>query len=237
VWTPHDPAGNVYHHNISIADLRLPSSRIVEQVEVHTTMRTGALRLTDENQAAFPRVFLTSQAISVPVDDWALTHLTDTPIDLRSTVLIERSSGADLAPSTVLAGPPVADDERAEIVRSSPNSVAVQVRASAARYLVMTDTDFPGWHATIDGKPVPIERADYLFRAVAVPPGVHLVEWHYAPDSLAVGAIVTAMALGGMVVCGLYGRRGACPTTPRTDTHAPGSPSSVRPAGSRPGSD
>jgi uncharacterized membrane protein YfhO len=93
------------------------------------------------------------------------------------------------------------------IVRESASTVAVQVRANARRYLVLTDTYFPGWHATIDGEAAPIERAGYLFRAVAVPPGQHVVEWQYLPDGLVVGATVSAFALCVMVSFWLYGGR------------------------------
>jgi hypothetical protein len=160
-----------------------------------------------ENQAAFPRVFLAPDAVSVPVSDWSLSYLTDTAIDLRRTALIERPASEDAGQKTVLDGPPLASDETAMIVRESASSVAVQVRANARRYLVLTDTYFPGWQATIDGEAAPIERADYLFRAVAVPPGQHLVEWQYLPDGLVVGSMVSALALCVMVSFWLYGRR------------------------------
>lgn len=239
VWTPRDQAGTVYHREISLADLGLPASRVVEQVQVRTTMREGSFRLIGlglldsqtqrigsvlpthrsdyrvvyeddttvirENRAAFPRAFLASRAVGVPVDDWAITNLTELPIDPRTTVMIERPTDGPPAPVALLDGPPVGDDERAEIVRSTPNGIAVQVRATTARYLVLTDSAFPGWRATVDGVDVPVERANYLFRAVLVPPGDHLVAWRYAPVSLSVGVAVSGLAVTVMVGLVLFG--------------------------------
>jgi len=47
-----------------------------------------------------------------------------------------------------------------------------------AGWVVASDIDFPGWRATVDGREVPIRRANGMFRAVHVPTGDHeLVFW------------------------------------------------------------
>jgi hypothetical protein len=172
--------------------------------------------LVFENRAAQPRAFLASGVVVVPADDWSLVHLTDQPIDPRTTVLLERSSSDSGASGAVrddgveLRGAPIGPDERAEIVRYEPDAVVVRARTSETRYLVLTDSYFPGWRAWIDGRPVEIERASYLFRAVAVPPGEHTVEWRYRPTSLLVGALISAGGLAVMVALAARGlaRRG-----------------------------
>jgi uncharacterized membrane protein YfhO len=50
--------------------------------------------------------------------------------------------------------------------------------------LVLHAPYYPGWIATIDGKRVPMLRADVLFRGVEVPPGRHQVRFDYRPFSL-----------------------------------------------------
>jgi uncharacterized membrane protein YfhO len=45
----------------------------------------------------------------------------------------------------------------------------------------------------VDGAPVPIVRADYAFRGVALPAGRHEVRFRYAPAS----------ALGGLALAGI----------------------------------
>jgi hypothetical protein len=165
-----------------------------------------------ENTAALPRAFLAPRAVAIPPDDWSLTQLTDTSLNSRTTVLLERATATAAAPSPVLDGPPLAEGERSDVVRYEPDRVTVQVQANEQRYLVLSDSYFPGWRAWIDGRPVEVERANYLFRAVAVPPGQHLVEWRYQPVNLFVGGGVSAVALaliGLLTVLGIGPRRSA----------------------------
>jgi uncharacterized membrane protein YfhO len=50
--------------------------------------------------------------------------------------------------------------------------------------LILRDHFYPGWFAEVDGKRVPIRRAETLFRGIDVPAGRHRVVFYYAPFSL-----------------------------------------------------
>jgi hypothetical protein len=91
---------------------------------------------------------------------------------------------------------PGADDD-ATLVADRPEDVRIDVTTSCPAHLVLADSWFPGWTATIDGIPTTILRADYAFRAVAVPAGRHEVRFVYAPRSVAIGL---ALSLVGLVV-------------------------------------
>jgi hypothetical protein len=62
---------------------------------------------------------------------------------------------------------------------------------------VLTDPYYPGWRAYVDGVESPILRADYLFRAVALGPGAHVVRFVFTPRSLERGM---ALSLAGAVI-------------------------------------
>jgi uncharacterized membrane protein YfhO len=94
--------------------------------------------------------------------------------------------------------------ERATVTRDEDERVVVVTEAASAALLVLADTYYPGWTATVDGKPVPIVRADYGFRGVAVPRGRHEVEFRYAPASLRCGAGVSAAAVFVVVLLILW---------------------------------
>ena len=59
----------------------------------------------------------------------------------------------------------------AQIVEHTPNQVTVAVDLNHSGYLVVTDVWYPGWRATVDGKPAPVLRANVAFRAIALAEG------------------------------------------------------------------
>lgn len=101
------------------------------------------------------------------------------PEDPTASVLI-----AGLARPSGTAGP--AGEARITMRRREEVRVAVQMARDG--YLLLTDRYDPAWRATVDGRAVPVLRADRLFRAVAVPAGTHEVVFRFEPlraDALA----------------------------------------------------
>jgi len=76
--------------------------------------------------------------------------------------------------------------------------VEVEVETDAPGYLVLTDAWYPGWEVSIDGEPGVIQRADLLFRAVAVEASSHRVVFSFHPLSLRIGAIISFVGLVGL---------------------------------------
>jgi len=61
--------------------------------------------------------------------------------------------------------------------------------------LVIANSFYPGWTATIDGKPAPILETNIRFMGVVIPKGKHEVRLTYAPTSLLYGAYVTTFGI------------------------------------------
>ena len=93
---------------------------------------------------------------------------------------------------------PPAAESLPEIVRYEPARVDIKVRAAAPALLVLSDLFYPGWEATVDGRPAEILRANYVMRAVAIPKGAHEVRFLYRPASFRAGE--TASAAGCLAV-------------------------------------
>ena len=76
----------------------------------------------------------------------------------------------------------------AEIVKYGIHDIEVKVTAAANNLLFLSETYYPvGWRALVDGKETPIYRANYLFRAVVVPPGIHKLEMKFEPKGFYLG--------------------------------------------------
>lgn len=112
------------------------------------------------------------------------------------TVVLDR---APLFPEREGDGEPMGTGESVRIAQYTPERVEVLVAAAAPGVLVLRDSAYPGWRALLDGEPAPLLRADGLFRAVAVPSGLHSVVFEFRPRTLRVGAAVSLSALLGVL--------------------------------------
>jgi hypothetical protein len=83
----------------------------------------------------------------------------------------------------------------AQIVREEQRLLDVNVTAPADGFLLLADTYYPGWTATVDGRPATLYRANLSVRGVPVPAGTHVVRFTYEPPGLAAGASVSLVAL------------------------------------------
>jgi hypothetical protein len=88
--------------------------------------------------------------------------------------------------------------------------VALSVNAPESGYLVLTDAYYPGWVATVNGVPTPVERANVMFRAVRVPAGQSEVVFEYRPAWLPAILVVGGVAwLGALLAVAVlrFGKR------------------------------
>jgi Bacterial membrane protein YfhO len=86
--------------------------------------------------------------------------------------------------------------DRTTIERYSAGSVTLRVDAACAGLLVLPDTYFPGWKATVNGRVRAIYPTDGAFRGLTVPKGTSRVEFRYEPRAFPIGI---ALAVAGLV--------------------------------------
>ncbi len=77
----------------------------------------------------------------------------------------------------------------------SGNAVTIRAASPADAWLILSDTYYPGWQATLDGQVTGIQLANQSFRAVKFPAGAHQVEFRYEPNSVTIGATITLIAV------------------------------------------
>jgi hypothetical protein len=99
----------------------------------------------------------------------------------------------------------------ARIVDARPDRVRLEADLSGPGFVVLLDSDAPGWSARVDGAETPVRRANVVFRAVPTPAGRHVIDFVYRPWPVRAGLLVScAAALAGAVAAlRLRGRRSA----------------------------
>ena len=75
-----------------------------------------------------------------------------------------------------------------------PEEVELSCRAPGPGRAVLLDRDAAGWSARVDDRPVAIERADLLVRAVPIDAGRHTVTFRYRSPGLRLGLAVSAVS-------------------------------------------
>ena len=70
------------------------------------------------------------------------------------------------------------------ITSYKPNRLTYDVNSETGGIVVFSEVYYPGWTATIDGKPAEVGRADYILRALQMPAGNHKVELIFEPKSV-----------------------------------------------------
>jgi len=111
-----------------------------------------------------------------------LQHIHEPSFDPRATALVEgpvscRGTGGDVEISDYAGG-----------------QINLQTMGGGG-LLVLSEVYYPGWKATVDGKPTEIVRANYLLRALCVPPGEHQIILRYDPPLLKAGLSISILAL------------------------------------------
>ncbi len=171
--------------------------------------RPGAWRLafqgggTDyvvwERHPVLPRAYLAYNTQHAPTEAAALEAVADPAFDPWSRVVVEDQE-ATLTPSgNALPITP------AHIVTYQPTRVTIEVFSNRPALLVLNDTFYPGWRATVDGRAVPIYRANFLFRGVPVEPGSHTVVFEFTPWNFRLGAALSIVGLVGALLLAVHG--------------------------------
>ncbi len=83
----------------------------------------------------------------------------------------------------------------ARLLDWAPERRTFVVRASGEARMALIEQRFPGWRATVDGAPAPLEEYGGAFQSVRVTKGEHRVAFTYRSNSMRVGALISAAAV------------------------------------------
>ena len=100
-----------------------------------------------------------------------------------------------------------AGDDNVAVEAYAPNRVRISTDMKCRGLLVLSDTYFPGWEATVDGKREPILEVYGGIRGIVIGGGRHDVDFRYRPTSVFGGAALCAAGLLVTLVVTVAGRR------------------------------
>jgi len=129
-------------------------------------------------------------------EERAFERVLDEAFDPRTTVLLSEGQARSA---------PVNAKFELEELAHEPRRNAWRYRSDEPAYLVVAQAFYPGWTATVDGKPAKILRANFAFDALELPAGSGEVEMVYDPATFRWGmrvSVLTLLALLGVCIVG-----------------------------------
>jgi hypothetical protein len=206
VWTNSGddyPAGVLYFGGETgrgdLAFITYTARTGVESARYTMTRRSDLVIF--ENEDYLPKAYFAAQPIILRDEEEILSTLASEDFDPYREVILEDPALAwPESPEGDHRTPPVA----VELLDYQANYVRLRLAAPTAGFVILSDLYQPDWSARVDGQAAGIDRANYLFRAVRVAPGVHTVEFMFEPDLLNNGGYVSLGTLGIMLVLSLF---------------------------------
>jgi hypothetical protein len=183
---------------LAVRYLLLPQAQPVpgfHQVLGPVTTTPGSPAVLLERDTLQPFVRVVPGALKLP-EDQVVPTVIDPRFPFNSVVLYPDTAG--LTPEPIRGGQvpgPVA--VRPTLAEWAPGRMRVTLEGAATKptYLLIAENWYPDWHATVDGKPAPVYRADHTLLSVVLPPGAREVTLHFASATYARGKLVTLIAL------------------------------------------
>ncbi|HSR32611.1 MAG TPA: YfhO family protein [Anaerolineae bacterium] len=123
-------------------------------------------------------------------------------VEADDAAALQRLASADFDPSqeVILAEspvytPPGSGNGVVQSVERFPNRLVLDAETDQDGILVLSEIDYPGWQAKVDGQEVPILRANTILRAIPLEAGRHRVEMSFHPWTVVVGLILSLLTL------------------------------------------
>jgi hypothetical protein len=138
-----------------------------------------------ENPGAFPRVW--SVHSSAPPGDLSLASPN---LDFKHRVFLDAAPSMDAC-----------DGDEVWMPHHGPNNITIRANMTCRGMVILSDSWYPGWEATVDGRSTQIEKADWALRGVMLGAGDHTIEMRYRPGSVFLGAALTLAAACLALLC------------------------------------
>ncbi|MEO8909317.1 MAG: YfhO family protein [Gemmatimonadaceae bacterium] len=189
---------NTQYMLTNIPELPFPGLQMAKGPIRNATGDTVYLfRLTEEH----PYSWLTPVAVKAP-DDQVLATILNARFDVKLAALFDTSANVRVSEGVQSLPAPLAITTSVRHYEPGRVQIDLSAPAPSGASLVASENYYPGWKATVDGKPAAIGRADYTMIGVELPAGARSVELTFTSPAYERGKVVTwlAIALGFLML-------------------------------------
>jgi hypothetical protein len=85
--------------------------------------------------------------------------------------------------------------DQVQVISIEPSHMVVEAELNSPGVLVVSEVNYPGWQAVVNGNSVSIIEVDGVLRGLPLPAGHSHVEFVYQPAALIIGAALTGLAM------------------------------------------
>ncbi len=181
------------------------------------TLKAGDQTLVVHEYAnTLPRAYRVPAWETLPESE-ALTRMANRLFDPTRKAFIHNPPQPLPSPVGTIAN----ETGRCEILRAELHALTLETDGPSSGLVVVSSRYDPGWKATLNGRPAPLLKVNYMLQGVAVPAGRHTIELRYAPDrnrpalvAALSGWILTALLLLGIAGIRLWRSQCRSPRSP-----------------------
>lgn len=167
----------------------LQSNQLVLRMETDFYPQMPKVKIY-ENKRFIPRVFLVPKCKFLSSEHQILSTLNDENFNFQEAVIVEEN--IDHGSSSI-------EGSLVKIVQYSAQEIKIKASLTGDGFLLLSDTNYPGWEVYVNGKKGKILTANYIMRAVALNKGMHEIKFIYRPLSFKRGWVVSLITLSIIV--------------------------------------
>ena len=209
---PFSDASTSYFHKSIGGYSGVKMRRYQELIEAHISkqnmsvlnmLNTKYFILPDENRNPVARINPGALGNAWFVRSYILTDNADAELSALSgfrpdsVAVISKEFSAELTPLQP-------QHDSADYIRPgeyAPNRLTYHYAAKSNRLAVFSEIWYPkGWNAYVDDKPTHHFRADYVLRAMVLPPGEHRLEFRFEPVVYSSGEKISRLSSGILIL-------------------------------------
>jgi len=151
------------------------------------------------NSEAFPQTWVVHEAVAIGRDQVLQSFSKYNLEQMRQLTFIRNAA----PPKLEKCG----GQDWSEVMDREASSVTIEAQLGCTGMVILSDAYYPGWVATVDGKPAQLYETYGVIRGVVVPAGRHRVEMRYRPRSVYLGGAMSLIGLAAACVIGVRSRR------------------------------